>query len=223
MSESLTSILIIFSELGLIFMIAIGVIIFLYLKRRACDRDMVIKLVRKLKENEPVRKEHLIEVLKKDYDLDDEAAEEKADGLISFEKRIYNRVIKFFLGKEKEKLAHFDKDVKALAQGYSLLGKQAAEVVEKGRDHEHQLRKENQELREKNAKLQHDLDASMESMETMMAEYANMYEGGSKDGEQRLKNEMYQLKQKLQDKGAGKENVESVDLGDDVPDLDPEK
>ena len=120
-------------------------------------------------------------------------------------------------------MAQFDKDVQALAQGYSLLGKQAAEVVEKGRDHEHQLRKENQELREKNAKLQHDLDASMESMETMMSEYANMYEGGSKDGEQRLKNEMYQLKQKLQNKGAGKENVESVDLGDDIPDLDPEK
>lgn len=222
MSESITSLLIIFSELGLVFMIAIGVVAFLFLKRRANDREMVVKLVRKLKENEPVRREHLIEVLKQDYDLEDAAAEEKADGLLSFEKRIYNRVIKFFLGKERDKLAQFDKDVQALAQGYNLLGKQAAEVVEQGRDHELQLRKENQELREKNAKLQHDLDASMESMETMMSEYANMYEGGSKDGEQRLKNEMYQLKQKLQDKGAGQENVEPIDL-DDIPDLDPDK
>lgn len=221
MNESITSLLIIFSEIGLVFMIALGVIVFLFLKRRRCDRDMVVKLVRKLKENEPVRKEHLIEVLKTDYELGDEDAEEKANGLLSFEKRIYNRVIKFFLGKEKEKLAQFDKDVQALAQGYSLLGKQAAEVVEKGRDHEMQLRKENQELRKKNAKLQHDLDASMESMETMMAEYANMYEGGSKDGEQRLKNEMYQLKQKLQNKGAGQENVEPDDLAD-IPDLDPD-
>ena len=221
MSEGVTSFLVIFAELGLFLTIATGFIIFIFIKRRRCDRALVIKLVKKLRENETVRKEHLLEVLKQDYDLEENDAEEKADGLLGFEKRVYNRVFKFFLGKEKEKISSFDKDVQALAQGYSLLGKQSAEVVEKGRDNEHLLRKENQELRQKNVKLQADLEASMESMESMMSEYANMYEGGAKDGEQRLKNEMYQLKQKLQDKGAGKEKLAPEDL-DEIPDMEPD-
>lgn len=216
MNEGITSFLVIFAELGLLLAIAVGVVVFLFLKRRRNDRVLVVKLVKKLKENEAVRREHLLEILKQDYDLNDEDAEKKADGLLGFEKRIYNRVIKFFIGKEKEKISNFDHDVQALAKGYSLLGKQSAEVVEKGRDNEHILRKENKELREKNAKLQSDLDASMESMEVMMAEYANMYEGGAKDGEQRLKNEMFQLKQKLSNKNAGKDKVES----DDIPDME---
>lgn len=216
MSEGITSFLVIFAELGLLLAIAVGIVVYLFLKRRRNDRLLVVKLVKKLKENEAVRREHLLEILKQDYDLNDEDAEKKADGLLGFEKRIYNRVIKFFIGKEKEKISNFDSDVQALAQGYSLLGKQTTEVVEKGRDNEHILRKENKELREKNAKLQSDLDASMESMETMMAEYTNMYEGGAKDGEQRLKNEMFQLKQKLSDKNAGKDNVAT----EDVPDMD---
>jgi predicted nuclease with TOPRIM domain len=139
-----------------------------------------------------------------------------------FEKRIYNRVIKFFLGKEKDKLAMFDKDIQALAQGYNLLGKQAAEVVEQGRDNEHILRKENQELRKEKAKLKADLEASMESMESMMAEYTNMYEGGSKDGEQRLKNEMHQLKQKLQHKGAGQDKLDPKEL-EETPSMVPDE
>ncbi|MGD8526174.1 MAG: hypothetical protein PVJ63_07985 [Thioalkalispiraceae bacterium] len=221
MSESLVSILVIFAEVGILLAIAVGFVVYIFLKRRRSDRALVVKLVKKLKENEAVRREHLLEILKQDYELDDEEAEKKADGLLGFEKRIYNRVTKFFIGKEKDKISNFDKDVQALAQGYSLLGKQAAEVVEKGRDNEHILRKENQELRKKNAKLEADLEASMESMETMMAEYANMYEGGSKEGEQRLKNEMYQLKQKLQNKDAGKEKLTPEDL-EEIPDMDPE-
>ena len=35
-----------------------------------------------------------------------------------------------------------------------------------------------------------------------MGEFSSMYEGGKKEGEQRVKNEMYKLKQSLDDENA---------------------
>ena len=60
----------------------------------------------------------------------------------------------------------------------------------------------------------------------MTTEFANMYEGGSKEGEKRIKNEMYQLKQIL----AKKIDMTSIDGNldspidvDDVPDMASEE
>lgn len=214
MNEGLISILVIFAELGLLLIILAAIYIFLKVKSRKLDRMLVVNLVKRLKDNEPVRREHLVELLKLDYEMDENNAKEKADNLIGCEKVIYNRVIKLFLGKDKHKLSQLDNDVNNLANGYCLLGKQKAAPAETDRDNELLLRKENQELRKHRAKLEADLEASITTMEAMMAEYANMYEGGAKEGEQRLKNEMFQLRKVLENRNAGIDKLSEENLAE---------
>ena len=74
------------------------------------------------------------------------------------------------------------------------------------------LRKENKALRLEVTSLQTKLKLSEETIESMMGEFSSMYEGGKKEGEQRLKNEMYQLKQSL--------DAEEVKIKTELKDLD---
>ena len=61
--------------------------------------------------------------------------------------------------------------------------------------HELALKKENEALRIEIASLKARLEKATETIESMMGEFSSMYEGGKKEGEQRVKNEMYKLQQ----------------------------
>ena len=51
----------------------------------------------------------------------------------------------------------------------------------------------------------------------MMGEFSSMYEGGKKEGEQRVKNEMYKLKQSLDDeKARAKSEIDELSNAADV-------
>ena len=90
-------------------------------------------------------------------------------------------------------------DINTLINDYvRMLSSKGKDLPPKeGESHELILRKENEALRLENSSLQSRLAMSEETIENMMGEFSSMYEGGKKEGEQRLKNEMYQLKQSL--------------------------
>ena len=229
MSEFTTGILVIFSEIGFVLLLVVAVAAFIIIRRKRQNKQMAMQLVEKLKQAEDGRKSSLSDVLKESLDLEDEDATKKAEQLLKGEKALYNRILKLFIGRDPEQIMLIDKDVEKLVNGYSHLFGGETEKQDGDEKNEStlvKLRKENASLREERATLKANLNTAMQTMEGMMSEYASMYEGGKKEGEQRVKNEMFKLQQALKkgdDAQAETTEVESKDdldlAADDAPEL----
>ncbi len=191
------------------------------------DKTLAMILVDKIKNAESSKREKLLSLLKDVYGYDDEKAEAKTDALIDCEKTLYGNLLKIFLKKEREKISEFDGCINELIESYQGFNNGGNENDgEKASPKDSKLvlvREENTTLRETNARLKKDLDAAMQTMESMMSEYASMYEGGQKDGEQRMKNEMFKLRQVLETKvdveadGAETSMDETESAGEEKP------
>jgi len=168
------------------------------------DKTLAMILVDKIKNAESSKREKLLSLLKDVYGYDDEKAKAKTDALIDCEKTLYGNLLKIFLKKEREKISEFDGCINELIESYQSFNNAGDENDGEQESPKNSklalVREENTSLRETNAKLKKDLDAAMQTMESMMSEYASMYEGGKKDGEQRMKNEMFKLRQVLETK-----------------------
>ncbi len=216
MSELTTSILLIGTESALVMLVLAGVIIFFRSRRSRQDKGKALELVARVNKDSKEKLDNLKIVLQETYGLDEEAAVEKADDLIKTEKKLYVKMLRVHMGHDRNAIASIDKDVKALIDNYRNL----VEGEPGGSEEETEkratptiLRGENKALRLAKAQLEADLAAAMETMENMMTEYATMYEGNRQDGEQRVKNEMFKLHQKLENR------VEVDDLDDGIPEI----
>ncbi len=222
MNEINSSLFLLVSEVGVVLLLVLCGILFMVKKRSMQDKVLAMVLVEKIKNAEPSKREKLLSLLKDVYGYDDEKAEAKIELIIGREKTLYGNLLKIFLKKEREKISEFDGYLNELIESYQSLNE--GDKKDSGQDEAPAnsklvlVREENSSLREANAKLKKDLDAAMQTMESMMSEYASMYEGGKKDGEQRMKNEMFKLRQvletKVEDADAGNEEagVEEIDL-----------
>ena len=219
MNEFYSSLFLLISEVGLILFLILGTILFLSKKRKIKDKALAMVLVDKIKNAEPEKRKKLLDMLKNEYGYDEEKAQEKIEAMIGSEKVLYGNLLKIFLKKDRDKISDFDKNLNDLIASYQSVNKNGDNDGKSGDDKGKGskvvlMREENSNLREANAKLKRDLDAAMQTMESMMSEYASMYEGGQKDGEQRMKNEMFKLRQVMEKK------PEEDDLVDEVGDLD---
>ncbi len=204
MTESLTSLLVIFSEVGLVLLLLFIVLVFVGIRNRSKDTSVAKRFVAELNEQETGRKAQLVEILKKVHQMNDEEAEKTATTMLGSEKRVYNRGLRLFLRKNREDLPDMRQDVEQMASTYrQLVDKQPTEkIVERGDNPkaEAQLRSKLKQMTAERDKLQKDLDEAMQSMDNMLKEYTQMYEGGTgkKDGVKHLENELTQLKQKIE-------------------------
>ena len=225
MSETITSFLVIFSEVGFLLAL-IGIIIaFFVMRRKHKDNILARRVVETLRESESARKANLMDILQKVHDVDEEFASQTAHAMLSSEKRIYNRVLKIYLGHERDGITDLQKDVENMASTYrhlidSIKAMHSSEP-ERGDNpkREAQLRAHIKQLEAEKQKLQEDLDESMTSMDNMLKEYTQMYSGSGarKEGLKHIENEMTQLKRKIS------ENlVDEVSEDDDVPDIAPD-
>ncbi|VAX07931.1 hypothetical protein MNBD_GAMMA25-1161 [hydrothermal vent metagenome] len=226
MNDYYSSIFLLISEIGILLILILGTVLVVAKKRKMRDKALAMVLVDKIKNSEPKKRENLLTILKEEYGYDDEKAEEKIEVLIGFEKTVYDNLLKTFLKKDREAITKFDGHLNDLIGSYKTIHAGQGQGDEKNDNQEGEtksskvtlMREENTDLRVTNAKLKKDLDAAMQTMESMMSEYASMYEGGKKDGEQRMKNEMFKLKQ-VMEKGA---DVNEGDATEEVGDLEIE-
>ena len=144
--------------------------------------------------------------------------------MLTNEKKIYNNVLKLFMGHDREALAGVQKDVENMASAYRKLMSPAetTQIIERGENPKQiaQMRAALKQVSAERDKLQEDLDEAMLSMENMLKEYTQMYSGGGakKEGLKHIENELGQLKQKIE------ENLVEIDDDDeeeDIPDLTP--
>lgn len=222
MTESLTSMLVIFSEIGILLVLVAFVVVFLMLRRKNRENVLARHFVEKLKQDEVTRKQNLMTILQKVHEMDANLATKTAEAMLGCEKQIYNRVLRMFLGKDRESLPQLQKDVENMATAYRKLvdTAQNTTVVEHNENPKMhaQLRAQIKQITAERDKVQKDLDEAMISMENMLKEYTQMYSGGGKkEGVKHIENELTQLKQKIE------KNLVEVndDEDDDVPDLTP--
>lgn len=225
MNETLTSFLVIFSEIGLLLALIAIAATFFVMRRKHKDNVLARQVVETLRESESARKANLMDILQKVHEVDEEFASQTAQAMLASEKRIYNRVLKIFLGHERDGITDLQKDVENMATTYRRLidSIKAMHVTEPERGdspkRDAQLRIQIKQLEAERNKLQEDLDESMISMENMLKEYTQMYSGGGakKEGLKHIENEMVQLKRKI-----AENLVDEIDEEGDVPDIAPE-
>jgi len=224
MNEMVTGLMVVLSQIGVVLALAAVVTIFLFVRRKQKDNSLCKKFIDLLKQKEGGRKDKLMEALQKVHNMNDELAEQTAKSMLSSEKKIYNHVLKLFMGHDRDSLAEVQKDVENMASAYRKLiaTAESAPAVEHGDSPKHnaQMRPAMNQLTAERDKLQQDLDEAMLSMENMLKEYTQMYSGGGakKEGLKHIENELGQLKQKIE------ENL--VEVADDaeeedIPDLTP--
>ncbi len=197
MNDSLLSFTIIFAELGGVFLLLFIFLIVRFILGSNKDGRTTRDLIKYIKTMIPAHRDQLVGFFK------DKQEQNKTDfnieTLIKDERKIYDRLIQVSISKDTSLLKLTTEDINSLINDYVrlLALKAEKETEEEKESKELILKKENEALRLENASLQTRLTTSNETIENMMGEFSSMYEGGKKEGEQRLKNEMYQLKQKL--------------------------
>ena len=204
MSESLLSFTIIFAELGGVLLLLLFLWIGFFIYKLKKDGKNTRELLSHIKLILPKHKEKLTKHFKDESELADNKINANVDSLISHEKKLYEHLVNVAIQKDTGLLKLTINDINTLLDDYvRMLTLKGHQVADKNRDsRELQLRKENEALRVENASLQKQLASATETIENMMGEFSSMYEGGKKEGEKRVKNEMYKLKQSLDDEKA---------------------
>ena len=240
--------LIIVSEIAVVLAIILMAILVFSYRKRTKMKSLTVDFLEDVKINEVQREDGLAKKLDDSTSLEDIEKGVLVKALVDSEKKAYLHIAQLYMGYKPESLNELQDEVKGISDNY-------IDIIEKvsnsspdgggsGGDQEGEddsaamrelkkqvtlLREEKKSLKLKNVQLQVDFEASVDSIERMTTEFANMYEGGSADGEKRIKNEMYQLRQIL----AKKIDATSVDGdfetdldageeldGDDIPDMD---
>lgn len=204
MSDSLLSFIIIFAELGgILLLVAIGWVIY-FIHKTKKDGKNIRDLITYGKLMLSKRKDKLDTHFKNELELESKKADINIESLINDEKKLYEHLINVSINKDTSLLKLTINDINALINDYvRMLTLKGNAVADTNRDsRELQLRKENEALRLENASLQKRLLDATDTIENMMGEFSSMYEGGKKEGEQRVKNEMYKLKQSLESETA---------------------
>ena len=149
----------------------------------------------------PGHRDQLKNYFKNEMELEQNKTDFNIETLIKDERKIYDRLIKVSITKDISLLKLTTEDINSLINNYvRLLALKAEKEVDTSKDStELKLKRENEALRLEKASLEKRLTDATETIESMMGEFSSMYEGGKKEGEQRVKNEMYKLKQVLND------------------------
>jgi len=199
-NDTLLTYIIIFAELGgvLLFISLIaGVYFFVKNKKEGNTTKDLISFIKGLTSS---KRGEMFSIIKDKYSDDDEV---NIDTLIQDEKQLYEHLVKFSINKDTSLLKSTTSDIHSLVGSYVELLAQQPDVDELDGDskmsRDLKMKKENETLRVEVASLEARLQNATDTIEGMMSEFSSMYEGGKEEGEQHAKNEMYKIKQKLED------------------------
>ena len=182
--DSLVAIFVIEALAGL-FLIVVGFTFFIS-RRKNKERSAAKDLVNKLKNGERARKENLGSQLTESCELDTATIDNVLAEIDGQEKRLYQQLVKMFLGRDAALLAEIDKSVQALSDPFwKLLSEMgAAEKVDSAMsDAIDTANSEIERLRGESERLSEQLGMAMQTMDEVSSEYSKMF-GSSKDTEE---------------------------------------
>lgn len=218
MSESLLAIVVVFAEIGLFLLLGLVIWLVMYFLRSKKETALTKMFINKVKFNVSAHRDSLNVIFQNDFDLEEKKAEINASALADDEIVLVKNLVYGLSGNKEAMFLKVPGDLDKLLKHYiKLLTQGELTTLEGSSDNASKLlllKKENEALRLENIAITTQLNDATTTIENMLGEYASMYDGGRKEGEQRVKNEMYQLKQKLSTSKVEAGDLESENIED---------
>jgi len=205
MTDSMSSLLLLGAEFGLILiLIFIGLLIYFF-RRRSADKRYVSEFIAEHKNKQAERREAMRESMKEDSLLIDEDLESHLDKMSSSEKKLYKRILNMYLGFDRkcmpeireELLVINDSWMDAMRLGIANAADTQLEVARQLSSEEvEELNAKIESLSADKEKMAGELAEAMETMEDIVKEYSLMYAGQENPTMDRLSADYDNLKKK---------------------------
>ena len=189
-----------------VLLIALVLIIVLGIRRKRKKRIAVAKLVAQIKKQSEVRTQETGSFLQEIYQLEDAELKKAVATIDKSEKQLFQKLIESYLTENTDLILSMDATIAELIETYKEL-KPKEQIIEKGdEEKEKVLSAELEKLRTDNEKLKEELGITKETMGNMIAEFGNMFGGGS---DHELAN--FEVVEKVEEKAVKDGDVEKVD------------
>lgn len=178
MSEFSTSILIIGTEIGAVFLIIAIILFAIQRKKKSKERKIREEFVSTFKDNLEIRRKHIEQQLMQ-IDQDKDEIIGIIDNIITKEKSICAKVLKIFNGKDKDLILDMQGDLQDLTDqfGMHIVNEEntTATVSPDIEARIKEMEKRNNVLKTENDRLKDDLKKSLETIDSIQAEYEQLY------------------------------------------------
>ena len=167
--------------LGELLLISIVLTLWLTLSgviRRRKERQAIAKLVGRIKQDEVRRREETRTLMQENYGFEGQDLEAIVNKIAREEKRLYQALINLFLRRDLNIMEVLHVECEGATEPYRTLEIPRPESTTQD-DVESDLVVEVERLREENERLTTELGVTMDTMGTMLNEYASMYDGGA--------------------------------------------
>jgi len=205
MNETMSTLLLLGAELGVILIVTfVGLVVF-YIRRRRNDKRYVASFIDEHKNSREERREAVKESIKSCLPLVDDDMEEFLDKISSSERKLYKNVLNMYLGFERQCLADIRDELSATNDNWvSVIEKSVQQAVDEhiqnaalaNNSNESELENEIVSLKEDKNKLAAELAEAMETMEDIVKEYSLMYAGQENTKMDKLSDDYNKLKSK---------------------------
>jgi preprotein translocase subunit YajC len=159
--------------------IIFAAVMFFVIKKRRRKRVAIAQLVSQIKKQSELRLKETGSFLKDIYQLDDDDLAKAVKSIDKSEKQFFQNLIDSYLTEEPALIASIDASVAGMIDTYKELKPKQPEVDNSVVDERDELKKQIQILEESNEKLKEELGITKTTMSNMIAEFGNMFGGGS--------------------------------------------
>ncbi len=230
MIEISSSLLILLLEALVLLVIGIVIGVVISTRRKSRDREAARQLVDQIKHQSETRREHTGSFLEEKYRFEDQQLKQAVDAIDKSEKQFFQKVINLYLKRDAEALTSLDASVAEMIDVYKSLSPVMpdAETMEKlnsaasvGGADEAEL----EQLRTANAKLTEELSITKETMGNMIAEFGNMFGGGSDnelEQDEVVEKVQEQAESSDRSKASSPEDSEALPEEPELPEPEPE-
>ncbi len=155
----------------------IGVITWLYFtsQKKKKDRKAALKLIDQIKQQSEARQSSTGSYLKEKYKLEGPQLKKAILKIDKSEKRFFQKIIDIYLKRDSEALGSVDADVAELIDTYKSLRPVTTSAANGNSEKDEQIAL----LQAANAQLTDELAITNKTMSDMIAEFGNMFGGGS--------------------------------------------
>ncbi|MCB1851127.1 MAG: hypothetical protein KDI83_10170 [Gammaproteobacteria bacterium] len=173
------------SELLLVLIaISVGFVIAGFFRKRN-ERRAIAKLIRRIKEDESRRRDETRSLMQKNFGIEGEALDAVVNEISREEKRFYQALINLFVRRDVQLLEVLNAECEGVTRPYRSI--EIPKADSGWEEKELELNSEIAVLKEENERLTTELSITMDTMGTMLNEYASMYSGGAVSPEDKKK------------------------------------
>lgn len=200
MSDSLTTLALVGSEIGAILIFLFAVIILVFVNRRRENKGRVKLFIDNYKEQLPEQRAKLKKSLETECSVVGEDCEKFLNTLAGSEKKLYKHLLNMYMGYERDSLEDIQRGVNRLSELWITAMmeniRKAAENSTVGKEEIERLEVELGSLQEEKERIAIEFSGAMTTMEEILKEYSLMYAGQENKKMDELSEDYNEIKKK---------------------------